>query len=192
MAKPLRKAAKQVSVVFYVSPADVVLRSDGQLNQQWVDEVRNFGKNVGRSKWWSDIMYRKRRLCLVISKAELVRKPGLSAEALGKILQQIGEKNDLAEHYDAAFLVRATTNRLREEALDRGGWEPCVEERMKAGNFLDELKCIGLADGDLRIKDGLSDARFCPFESAVPLAWAAGFVNDKALEAYPKCFSKFC
>lgn len=192
MAKPLLKAARRAHIVFYISPANVVLGSDGQLRQEWLAEVRDFGKCVRRSKWWSDILNRRRRLCLIISQAEELRSPDLSVEALGKLLDQIDKKKDLAEHYDAAFLIRATTNRLRDEAKRRKGWEPCVEEHTEAGDFLKELEGIGFAGGDFQITDDQTEARFRAFESAVPLAWAAGFVKDKALAAYPQCFRKFC
>ncbi len=189
MEPPLLKASKKAHVVFYVSPVNVCMR-DGRLDQQWVDDARYFGKLVRRSGWLKDIPNRRRKLCLVISKTEELRSPGLTGETLSELLPLLAKDNDLAEHYQAAFLIRSTTDRLREQALDRKGWETVVGDLTKVGGFLSELQCIGFGGDDLRITDDQATAPVRAFEAAVPLAWAAGFVNDKSLSAYPKCFSK--
>lgn len=191
VAKPLIKAAKKVHRLFYVTPVNVVLTDEGRLNRQWVADVKDFGDSVRRSSWLQRLLtMRTQKLVLVISKSEEERSPGLSSERLRNLLALLREEVDLAENYEAAFLTRAINEPMREKAFDDKSWDARVREWTQSGEFLRHLGAVGFAQDASRLSDEAVGDRVAVFESAVPLAWAAGLLKEAELERFPQAFTR--
>jgi hypothetical protein len=187
--EPLLEAAAKVFRLLYVAPASVVLTERGQLNRTWVDELRRFGQaarpGTALKKLWG---MRQRKLAIIISKAEAGNSPELSTDSLRAILPLLRQEPDLAELYDAAFLVRATSEEMRAEASKDEAWDKRIRDWTESGAFLKKLGAVGFGDGKRKLSATTVAEEVATFESAVPLAWAAGFLDEKELAAYADSF----